>query len=159
MKIKEIALSAGAEVPFMRPRKFSSDNAPKWDVWKHALDFCDNFYSKPTDLYVDLDCTSPLRDIDDISKSIKLYLDNQVDAVFSICNARKNPYFNLVEEENGFLKISKKLENQIIRRQDAPKVFEHVASIYVLSPNFIRKAKWSIVRKSDRLQYWRTKKF
>ena len=51
----------------------------------------------------------------------------------------KNPYFNLIEEENGFLKISKKLENQIIRRQDAPKVFEHVASIYVLSPNFIRK--------------------
>ena len=81
LKIKEIALSAGAEVHFMRPRKFSSDNAPKWDVWKHALDFCDNFYSKPTDLYVDLDCTSPLRDIDDISKSIKLYLDNQ-DAVF-----------------------------------------------------------------------------
>ena len=38
--------------------------------------------------------------------------------------------FSLVEEENGFLKISKKLENQIIRRQDAPKVFEHVASIY-----------------------------
>jgi len=139
LKIKEIALSAGAEVPFIRPSQFSSDNAAKWDVWKHALNFCDNYYSEPTDIYVDLDCTSPLRDIEDITNSIKLFLDNQVDAVFSICNARKNPYFNLVEEENGFLKISKKLEDQIIRRQDAPKVFEHVASIYVLSPHFIRE--------------------
>ena len=137
--IRDIALNAGAEVPFMRPKEFSSDYAAKWDVWKHALEFCDRYYDKPIDLYLDLDCTSPLREVDDIYKAIELFKKSKVDAVFSVCEARKNPYFNLVEHEEGFLKISKKLKTPIIRRQDAPKVFEHVASIYVLSPNFIRK--------------------
>ena len=137
-EIKKIALNYGAEVPFMRPEKHASDYTPKWDVWKHALDFCDQFYDETTDLYIDLDCTSPLRDVDDISKAIQLFNRKKVDVVFTICNARKNPYFNLVEHEEGFLKISKKLKTPIIRRQDAPKVYEHVASIYVLSPEFIR---------------------
>ena len=69
---------------------------------------------------------------------LNLARSEKVDVVFTICNARKNPYFNLVEHEEGFLKISKKLKTPIIRRQDAPKVYEHVASIYVLSPEFIR---------------------
>jgi len=38
------------------------------------------------------------------------------------------------------LKICKKLPIAIPRRQDAPPVFEHVASIYVLSPDYVRRA-------------------
>ena len=30
-------------------------------------------------------------------------------------------------------------DKKIIRRQDAPRVFEHVASIYILSPDYVRK--------------------
>ena len=41
--------------------------------------------------------------------------------------------------ENNNLKIVKSLGQSIIRRQDAPKVFEHVASIYVLNPKYIKK--------------------
>ena len=40
----------------------------------------------------------------------------------------------------GALKICKKLSTTIVRRQDAPPVHEHVASIYVLSPEYIRSA-------------------
>jgi CMP-N-acetylneuraminic acid synthetase len=41
-------------------------------------------------------------------------------------------------DKKGSLKISKKLSNNlIVRRQDAPLVFEHVASIYVLSPEYL----------------------
>ena len=36
--------------------------------------------------------------------------------------------------------MSKNKDNYIIRRQDAPKVFEHVASIYVLSSKYIKNA-------------------
>ena len=41
-------------------------------------------------------------------------------------------------KKNGSLKVSKKLNQDILRRQDAPKVFEHVASIYAIDPNYIR---------------------
>ena len=64
------------------------------------------------------------------------------DGIFTIVRAKKNPYFNLVEPNRfGYLKLSKNTSNSIVRRQDAPKVFEHVANTYVLKPNFISKTR------------------
>ena len=137
-KIAKVAKKYGADVPFKRPSHLSLDSSGKWEVWQHALKEIDKKYGK-TEIYVDLDCTSPLRDIADIENAIKQYTESDCDAIFSICEARKNPYFNMVEEENGSLKVSKKLTSPIIRRQDAPRVYEHVASIYVLDPEYIKK--------------------
>ena len=79
--------------------------------------------------------------MEDIYKAIEQYNVSNVDAIFSVCEARKNPYFNMVEyDENNNLKLVKSLESKIIRRQDAPKVFEHVASIYVLNPDYLRNS-------------------
>jgi CMP-N-acetylneuraminic acid synthetase len=77
--------------------------------------------------------------VEDISKAIAQFRASDVDAVFTVCDARKNPYFNMLEEEDGILRICKKLPKPIVRRQDAPRVFEHVASIYVLSPDYLRR--------------------
>lgn len=137
--IAEVARAYGADVPFMRPDELANDTAGKWQVWQHALQSCDEYYKEPIDLYIDLDCTSPLRDIDDISKAIAQFRHSQLDAVFSVCEARKNPYFNMLEVEQGILKICKALPAPIVRRQDAPSVYEHVASIYVLSPEYLRR--------------------
>jgi CMP-N,N'-diacetyllegionaminic acid synthase len=137
--IAEVARSFGAEVPFLRPAELASDKAGKWDVWRHALHACDSHYAEPIDIFVDLDCTSPLRDIDDISKAIAQFRASTVDAVFSVCEARKNPYFNMLEMAEGSLRMCKTLPHPIVRRQDAPKVYEHVASIYVLSPDYLRR--------------------
>ncbi len=142
--IAEIARAAGAETPFLRPEYLSTSEAGKFGVFKHALDACEKHYNEFYDLYVDLDCTSPLRDVSDISACIAKFHERKihgVDGVFSICEARKNPYFNLLESnEEGALKICKKLPGTVVRRQDAPAVFEHVASIYALSPDYIRRA-------------------
>ena len=37
-EIAKIAINAGAEVPFMRPKKLAEDNTPEWLVWRHALE-------------------------------------------------------------------------------------------------------------------------
>lgn len=137
--IAEAARAAGAETPFMRPAELANDTAGKWEVWQHALAACEAHYGEHVDLFVDLDCTSPLRDVEDISKAIAQFRASDVDAVFTVCDARKNPYFNMLEEEDGILRICKKLPKPIVRRQDAPRVFEHVASIYVLSPDYLRR--------------------
>ena len=51
---------------------------------------------------------------------------------------KKNPYFNLVEyNKNNFLALSKRPRSAIFSRQKCPKVYEHVASIYCLKPDFI----------------------
>lgn len=137
--IAEVARACGAEAPFMRPAELASDTAGKWEVWQHALQACEAHYGEPIDLFVDLDCTSPLRDVEDISRAIAQFRSSDVDAVFSVCEARKNPYFNMLEVDDGYLRICKALPKPIVRRQDAPKVYEHVASIYVLSPDYLRR--------------------
>jgi CMP-N-acetylneuraminic acid synthetase len=139
--IAEVSRAAGAHVPFMRPDELANDTAGKWEVWQHALAATDaHFAGDPIELFVDLDCTSPLRDVDDISKAIAQFRATDKDAVFTVCEARKNPYFNMLEtDESGNLRISKQLPKPIVRRQDAPKVVEHVASIYVLSPDYLRR--------------------
>jgi CMP-N,N'-diacetyllegionaminic acid synthase len=137
--IARVAKQFGAEVPFMRPSELANDTAGKWQVWQHALQACEAHYREPIDLFVDLDCTSPLREVQDISKAIAQFKTSGMDAVFSICEAAKNPYFNMLEEENGILRICKNLPKPIVRRQDAPKVYTHVASIYVLAPDYLRR--------------------
>jgi CMP-N,N'-diacetyllegionaminic acid synthase len=144
--IAAVARAAGAEVPFLRPSHIATPEAGKFDVFKHALSTCEAHYREEYELYLDLDCTNPLRDISDISDCIAQFRERRrqgVDGVFTICPARKNPYFNLLElDDNAALKICKKISGTIIRRQDAPPVYEHVASIYVLAPDYIRRASY-----------------
>tara|TARA_B100001750_G_C15415307_1_gene549967 strand:- start:223 stop:933 length:711 start_codon:yes stop_codon:yes gene_type:complete len=143
-EIAKIAQDSGAKIPFIRPPELSNSTIGKFFVWKHALEEIEKTMDSEIEIFVDLDCTNPLRTPSDISNAIQLYRDNRednLDAIFSICEARKNPYFNLVEyDQNGQLMISKKLTKKVVRRQDAPDVFEHVASIYVLNPDFIRNS-------------------
>ena len=143
-EIANAALKAGAEVPFLRPAELADDSVGKFQVWQHALAECENFYGEQYECVVDLDCTNPLRDVADISSAILHFRNGRrrgVDAVVSVCQARKNPYFNLVEADvSGALRICKSLPKLIVRRQDAPKVYEHVASIYVLDPAYLKKA-------------------
>ena len=138
-KIAEITKEYGAKVYFQRPQHLASDEAGKWEVWQHALIEYENVNNKKVDIFLDLDCTSPLRNASDIIEAIDLFKKSNVDAVFSITDAKKNPYFNMVEYSDGYLKLSKNLGKKILRRQDAPRVFEHAASIYVLSPAFLKR--------------------
>lgn len=142
--IAKVARGAGAETPFMRPEYLSTSEAGKFDVFKHALNVCEAHYGEDYEFYLDLDCTNPLRDVSDILACIAQFRNRRhygVDGVFTVCPARKNPYFNLLElDDTGALKICKKLPGTVVRRQDAPPVFEHVASIYVLATDYIRRA-------------------
>ena len=42
--------------------------------------------------------------------------------------------------QSGSLKVSKPLISNVVARQDAPTVYEHVASTYVISPNYLKVA-------------------
>ena len=136
--IAAVAREYGADVPFMRPAVLANDTASKWPVWQHALDACERHYGDKVDVLVDLDCTSPLRDPEDIQRAIAQFRASRSDAVISVCEARKNPYFNLLEVEDGGLRLSKQPPAPVVTRQSAPRVYEQVASIYVFSPEYIR---------------------
>jgi CMP-N-acetylneuraminic acid synthetase len=143
-EIRTIARRAGAETPFQRPGELASDGAGKFQVWQHALMECEKYYGERYECLVDLDCTNPLRDVADISSAILQFRGARkrgVDAILTVCDARKNPYFNMLEVgPGGALKICKEWSQPIVGRQQAPQVYEHVASIYVLDPAYLKRA-------------------
>lgn len=124
----------------LRPAHLATDDAPKWGVWQHALDAAEAL-AGPATAFVDLDCTSPLRLPEDITGALDLFAAEAPDMVMSCCPADKNPYFNMVEpDETGALHVSKPLPGGVWARQNAPVVYEHVASTYVLDPAYLRRA-------------------
>ena len=140
-RIAAVAEAAGALVPFRRPAALASSEAGKFQVWQHALRACEAHFGEEFDFYLDLDCTNPLRDVEDISRAIAQFRAARAqgfDAVFSVCESRKNPYFNMLEVENGVLRMCKSMPDTVVRRQDAPLVLDHVGSIYVLNPAFLK---------------------
>ena len=123
----------------LRPDSLASDVASKWDVWRHSLSSIEEKYGG-VDLFVDLDCTSPMRLDQDILDAIDIFYSEKPDMVMSCCNAKKNPYFNLVEPDpDGFLQVSKKGSNGVVARQLAPLVLEHAASTYVIDPSYLKR--------------------
>lgn len=138
--IYDHAVAKGALDMGLRPAHLATDDAPKWGVWQHALDAAEAIAGTAT-AFVDLDCTSPLRLAVDIAGALDVFENDRPDMVMSCNHANKNPYFNMVEpDETGALQVSKPLPGGVWARQNAPTVYEHAASTYVLAPAYLRSA-------------------
>lgn len=136
--VAEEARVHGALAPFLRPDELAGDSAPKVPVIRHAWREAEKIYGEKYDFVVDLDATAPLRRISDIDSCVELAWEKRALMVFSVVPAHKNPYFNMVELDGaGWAKLCKKLPDAVKRRQDAPKVYDLNASIYVYSREFL----------------------
>ena len=134
------ALARGTLAIGLRPDHLATDTAGKWGVWQHAL-AASEALTGPVTTFLDLDATSPLRLPQDITDALALFADQRPDMVMSCCEARKNPYFNLVEPDaSGALHVSKPLPGGVVARQQAPTVYEHAASTYVVDPAYLKRA-------------------
>jgi N-acylneuraminate cytidylyltransferase len=134
------AVAKGALAIGLRPDHLATDTAGKWGVWQHAL-AASEALTGPVTAFLDLDATSPLREALDITCALALFAAERPDMVMSCCEARKNPYFNLVEPDaTGALHVSKPLPGGVVARQQAPTVYEHAASTYVVAPDYLRRA-------------------
>ena len=130
-KILKIAKSCGADGWFLRPKNLALTTSPKVPAIKHALLQAEKFYNKRFDIIVELDATSPLREIKDITNAYKFFIKKKANMLITGCKSRKNPYYNMVEIINNKLKKVKKSKKNIYRRQDAPKTYDCNASIYI----------------------------
>ncbi len=130
-KIASTAKNFGAESWFLRPAHMATNNAPKLPVIRHAFMESEKQYGLKFDVLVDLDATSPLRHVEDISMAYRQFIEEDADILITASPSRKNPYFNMVERVNGHLRIVKELDKMPVRRQDAPQVFDMNASIYI----------------------------
>ena len=137
-KIAQISKKYGAEVPFLRPKNLALDTTPVGDVFIHAIK---KLYSLgyEFEIFVNRDCTVPFIKNSDIKKTIEILRKKKCDAVYGVYRQHLNPYFNMMEtDSNGYLKLSKKLKHKVIRRQDAPIVYQ-LNGLFVIKPNSLLK--------------------
>ncbi|MFA4829126.1 MAG: acylneuraminate cytidylyltransferase family protein [Thermodesulfovibrionales bacterium] len=146
-EIVDIARRYGAEVPFMRPKKLATDDCSIIDVLLHAMDWMENKGKCKFDILVLLHATAPLRTIEDIDNSIKLLVDKKADNVFSVSDAYRNPYFNMVEvSDDNKVRLVKK--GKFVTRQSAPPVYDMNSSIYVWWKDIFLKKKGLFLKKT-----------
>lgn len=130
-QIKNIAKKFGADCWFKRPKNLSNQYVSKIPVIRHAANMAEKYFKKKFDIIIDLDVTSPLREIDDIKKALKKFLSLKSKTLFSVCESKKNPYFNMVEEVKNKIQLVKPLKKKILSRQQSPQVYDMNASIYI----------------------------
>ncbi len=133
--IKVVVGNLGIDV-YDRPDYLATDSAGKVETITDVLSFQENKNGKKYDYILDLDVTSPLRTLDDLSQGFKI-IKNDDDAynIYSVNLANRNPYFNMVErKDNGYYHLVK--EGSFLSRQDAPAVYDMNASFYFFKRSF-----------------------
>ena len=108
-KIAKIAKKNRIEVPFLRPKNLAKDNSKEINVWKHALKYLKKIDKFP-DILVILPVTSPLRKKIHIDQAIKKFEKSKSDALITIKESDRNPYFNMV-------KLNKNKHAQIVNNK------------------------------------------
>ena len=74
-KIAKISLKYGAEVPFLRPKKFSTSKAKIIDAFKFTINKLRKEYD--TSHFISLAPTSPLTKVEDINRAIEFYFQKK----------------------------------------------------------------------------------
>lgn len=114
----------------------AGDNVAKVDVIQNCLEVMEE-KNGMYDLIIDLDITSPLRTVKDLSDMIEKKARTDYDLIFSVTDSRRNPYFNMVmKTEHGYDRVIKSNFNT---RQEAPVIYDMNASIYVYSREFLQR--------------------
>lgn len=92
------------------------------------------------DMVMDLDITAPLRRVEDLENVFNKKAKGSYDVVFTVTESRRNPYFNMVKQnEKGY--YDRVISANYTARQQAPVTFDMNASIYAYDPEFLKSGK------------------
>ena len=125
-----------ADILLQRSAKLASDDAGKIDAIIDCLNHAESNFNKHFDYVIDLDVTSPLRNLIDIENCLEFTKDQGFKNLITVTNSKKNPYFNQIEITNEGPQLVKS-GHDIKGRQSAPKVYDMNAAIYVWSRDFL----------------------
>lgn len=140
-EIAEVARAFGADVPFLRPAELAEDSSSEWFAWRHAINWFEE-HGRPFDVMVSLPTTSPFRTVEDVENCVAMLRDNPTsDAVITVTEADRSPFFNMVRfGGGGQVRLAAQMEGAVIRRQDAPKLFNITTVAYAVRTAFVRRA-------------------
>jgi len=138
-KYAQIAKSAGASVPFIRPKKLATDKARLIDSVLHCLGFFRKL-GEAFDVVLLLSAATPLTLPLDVRKAILLYNRNK-NSVAAITESKtpKNWCFKLKNDCLFEFEPNKKKPRIIKRRQESDMSYYLNGALYIASPNWLYK--------------------
>jgi CMP-N,N'-diacetyllegionaminic acid synthase len=121
-----------------RRPELAGDTVGKLLVIRDCMEVMEQRGGGGYDMVVDLDITAPLRRAADVATLIAKKEAGPYDAVFSVTDARRNPWFNMVKKgARGYETV---MPSDFKTRQEAPELYDMNASMYAYDPDFLRRA-------------------
>jgi len=140
----DLAISYGAEVPFLRPLEISGDSSTDTDLFRHFIDNLPSFCDLPNYI-AHIRPTSPLRKPMIIDEAIKVFhsqILNNYTALRSVHQMPESAYKSF-EIENDQLKLlcnkSKNLDIANNARQSFPKTYIANGYVDIISVEFLKR--------------------
>lgn len=138
-EIAKVSKKQGAEV-ISRPPELAQDDTPSLPVYQHAIRHLEKMEDYRPEILVILQPTSPLRIVEDIDRAIEGFLEakSKCDSIVSVCEVEHPSHWMYTLVENMLKPVIKDAEN-VVRRQDASKVYRLNGAVYVTSRDIIMK--------------------
>lgn len=138
-EIKDVALNAGIDVPFLRPFRLSDDTSTSSEYVKHAIEF----YSKQgvtVKNIIILQPTSPLRVTQDVLVSIDLFENENKPSLISVYEEH-TVNSKIIYMRNGNCGQPASLQHsEGLRRQDDRAFLVRNGAIYITDVNFFQSS-------------------
>lgn len=141
-ELQSVVLETYPEVQNVeRPAELAGDTVPKMAVFQQTMAEMEHRTGQAFDYLIDLDITSPMRKADDVQNQFAVMEQRpDLDIVFSVTGARRNPWFNQFKvNEQGY--VERVILSHFHARQEAPTVYDVNASIYVFRRDFLANNK------------------
>ncbi|CAN1593679.1 NeuA CMP-N-acetylneuraminic acid synthetase [Candidatus Pelagibacterales bacterium] len=134
-KIYNISKKAGAETPFLRPKKYSTDYSTDFDVFSHFIKWLIKNNQTIPDLICHLRPTTPVRSINTLKKTLNIMRQNKkFSCLRTVIPSNFSPYkiwvINKKKLMEPLIKSSKPLHS--MGRQSLRKTYKHVGYIDIL---------------------------
>ena len=136
--IAKISQQAGAETPFLRPKKISRDSTSMIEVIKHTKNYLKTHESYEPDIIVLLQPTSPFRSKDLIKNSINSLKNSKASCVISVAETTQSPVISFYKSGKYLVPSDKNFQKFSLRQKRNP-IYYPTGSVYTFWSNNLSK--------------------
>ncbi|MBL8014459.1 MAG: acylneuraminate cytidylyltransferase family protein [Candidatus Omnitrophica bacterium] len=147
--IARAARKSGADVPFLRPAAFATDQALIEDALRHALDWFKKHEKQVYDYILLLQPTAPLRTTQHIDQAIEFYFKQRKtvnDTLVSVTQAPFKAGWLMEQKRSGYIDYCFDIKGQKRRRQNIPSYYLPNGLIYLAPVSVIRRGSFYSLR-------------
>lgn len=131
--IRDYSLSAGIDVPFLRPPHLATDTATSVSALQHAVAFCEAQDSVKYDIVVELMATNPFKTAEDCTNCINLLIEKSCDSVIGVTQLHDHHPARIKKLVNGYIHDFCVPELSSRRQDLSPPAYIRNGSIYALN--------------------------